>query len=240
MNSTPTTNRSPLSIVVDTIVAPKSAFEALDARPRWLVAYLIVCAFGMVGAVLQIPAGEHAASAIFDQRAAHDPSMASLTPAQLQSAKSFAIIVQHFIWVMYPVVAGIGITIASLILLVGNAIGRGQGTFAKYFALAANVAVINYGLYYLSFGVLCALHAPDSFRSQADLLRLLPSLAWIVPDATPKLTVLLGGINPFTIWAFALLALGMHTIGKVSAAISYFVAAVIVFGGLLVAVPFAQ
>ena len=35
--------RSPLSVVWDIIVAPKRAFKALDERPRWVIAYLLIC-----------------------------------------------------------------------------------------------------------------------------------------------------------------------------------------------------
>jgi hypothetical protein len=232
--------RSPLSIVMDVIVAPKSAFEAIAAQPRWLVAYLIVCALGMAGAILQIPVGEHVGLATIDHRAAHDPSMASMSAAQLDRVKSYTVIVQRFVWLMYPVIVIIAISIASVLLLVGNAIGRGQGTFGKYFAVAANVAIVNFGIYYLVLGTLCALHSPDSFQTQADVVRQLPSLAWLAPGAGAKLTVFLASINPFSIWSCVLLGLGLRTVGNVSAGVAYATAIVIAFGSVAIAVPFAQ
>ncbi len=241
MDSTPAaSNRSPFSIVVDVIVAPKSAFEAIAAQPRWLVAYVVVCALGMAGAVLQIPVAEHVGLATLDQRAAHDPSLASASPQTLQNVKNYTILIQHVVWAFYPVVAIIGISLAALLLLLGNAIGRGQGSFAKFFSLAANIAIINFGIYYLLLGVLCAVHSPDAFHTQSDVVRLVPSPAWLVPDASPKVTVLLEEFNPFALWSFALLGLGLQTVGKVSTAVAFCAAAVIAFGNLVIAVPLAQ
>jgi hypothetical protein len=237
---TGTSERSPLSVVWDVIVAPKSAFEALDQRPRWLLVYLLICVLGIAGALLQVPAGTHVGLATIDRQAVHDPGMASMTPAQLENIKSVTTTIQRFVWIIYPVMALVAISIAAAVLLIGNAIGRGRGTFAKYFALAANVGIIQIGIAYFLTGLLSSLHPPDTFNSTSDILRLLPSLAWIAPSSSPKLTVLLEAFNPFTIWSFALLALGLQRIGGLSAPIAYGTAFLVGFGNLLFAVPFAQ
>ncbi len=235
-----TSERSPLSIVWDVIVAPASAFAALEARPRWLVAYLLICALGIAGAILQVPAGTHVGIATIDRQSVHDPGMASMTPAQLENIKSFTTTVQRFVWIAYPLIAIVAIVIAASVLLIGNAIGRGTGTFGKMFALAANIGIVQLGIAYFLTGVLSSLHPPDTFSSASDILRLLPSLAWLAPGAAPKLTVFLEAFNPFTLWSFALLALGLQKVGNVSAAVAYGTAAFVGFGNLLVAVPFAQ
>jgi len=230
----------PFAILWDVIVAPKSAFEALDARPRWLVVYVVICALGMLGAILQIPIGEHVGMATLAQRAAHDPQMANMSPKQLANIQNASTTVQRFVWLMYPVIAIFTLLVAALFLLVGNAIGRGRGTFVKLFALATHVGIITLGINYALVGVLCSLHSPDAFNSESDILRLIPSLAWFVPDASPKLTVLLEAGNPFTIWSLILLALGMKTIAKVSNLVAYGTAAFVALGSLLFAVPLAQ
>jgi len=232
--------RSGLSVVWDVVVAPKSAFESLRARPQWLWAFLAVCVLGMIGAFLQVPAGQHIAVATIQRQAAHDPSMASLTPAELQRSIQIAQTVQKFVWLFYPIIAIIGILVAAVVLLIGNAIARGTGNFGRLFALATNVAVINFGLGYLVIGALSALRGPEEFSSQTDLIKLVPSLSWLVPGAEPKVVALLNAFNPFQIWSFILLALGLGTIAELKPVPAYVIAALVSFGAVVFVVPFVK
>jgi hypothetical protein len=241
MNADPALERSSgLSVVRDVILAPRSAFEALAARTHWGWAYLIVCVLGCAGAILQIPAGEHAAVAIIAQNPTHDPGIAGLSPAQAQQAIKISTLTQQWLWVAYPVIAIIAIGVASLVLLVGNAVARGKATFARLFGLAANVAIINYGIAYFLIGVLTRLRGPDSFYTQRDITNVIPSLAWVVPGGSPKLAAALATFNPFEIWSFFLLALGLGAIAKLPPVPAYVVAAVVTFGAAALVVPFAR
>jgi hypothetical protein len=232
--------RSPLSVVWDIIVAPKSAFEALDERPRWVIAYLLICVLGMAGALLQMPAQLHANIASIDRDAGHDPQMASLSPAQLENVKALTTNIQHFIWLAYPVIAIVFISVAALVLWAGAKAGSGRGNFSKYFAIAINVGIVQFGIAYFLTGVLCSLHSPDTFNSPTDISKLTPSLAWIVPSENPKMTTFLEAFTPFTVWSFLLLAFALRNVGKVSPPIAYVTAAIVGFGALLYFVLFAR
>jgi hypothetical protein len=221
------------------IVAPQAAFAEIRERPRWLIAFAVTSVLGMIGAFLQIPAGTHLAAATIAHQAAHDPNMASMSPEKLQQMTDMAVGIQHWVWVFYPLIVLISITVAALVMLVGNAITKGSGTFGKLFAFAANVAIVNYGLAYLVLGLLSMLRGPADFNSQSDLIRLLPSPAWFV-QGDPKLTVLLSALNPFQIWSFVLIALGLKSVADFKTVPAYIVAAVVAFGGLLFAVPLAK
>jgi len=233
-------SRSGLLLVWDTLSAPKGAFEALRERPRWLWAFVLTAAVGMVGSFLVVPAGEHIATATIAHQAATDPNMAGMSPAKIRQITDLSVTVQRVVWVFYPLIVLIAIALAALVLLVGNAISRGSANFARLFSLAANVAIINFGVGYLIVGILVALRGPEDFTSQSDVLRVVPSLAWLAPGAAPKLLVFLGTFNPFQIWSFALLALGLRTIAGLRAVPSYVIAAIVTFGGVLFAVPFAR
>ncbi len=232
--------RSGLSIVRDVILAPRSAFTSLSGRSHWGWAYLVVCVLGCAGAVLQIPAGEHVAVAAITQNPTHDPKIAEMTPAQMQQVIKFATLAQQWLWVFYPLIALAAIGVASLVLLAGNAIGRGSGTFARLFGLAANVAIVNYGIYYFLVGALAALRGPDSFYTQRDLIGTIPSLAWLAPAGSPKLVVLLAQFNPFQIWSFFLLGLGLVVVANLPRVPAYVLAAVVTFGSAAFSVPFAR
>jgi hypothetical protein len=195
---------------------------------------------GMIGAFLQTPAGEHVAAATIARKAAHDPDYASMSPEKLHQVTQMAMTFQHWVWPFYPIIVVVAVLVAAVAMLIGNAIVRGTGNFGRLFALAANVALINFGIYYLIIGVLSALRGPDDFSSQSDLAKLVPSLAWLAPSAGPKLTAFLTVFNPFQIWSFVLLALGLKTIASLKTVPAYVVAAVVAFGGILFAVPFAQ
>jgi len=230
--------RGALAVLWDVIVAPGAAFEAIRDRPRWLVAFAITCVLGMIGAYLQIPAGAHVAAATLARQAAHDPNLAS--PEQLQRATQIAVTAQHWIWPFYAIIVVIAVLVAAVVMLIGNAIAHGTGNFGRLFALSANVAFINYGIYYLILGALSTLRGPEDFSSQSDLAKLVPSLAWLAPSAGPKLTAFLTVFNPFQIWSFVLLALGLKTIATLKTVPAYVVAAIVAFGGILFVVPFAK
>jgi len=232
--------RSGLSVVRDVILAPRSAFEALATRTHWGWAYLIVCILGCVGAILQSPAGQHVAVAMIAQNPTHDPRIAAMSPAETQQVIKISTLTQQWLWVAYPLIAIIAIGVASLILLIGNAIARGTATFVRLFGLAANVAIVNYGIAYFLIGVLTTLRGPDSFYTQRDITNTIPSLAWLVPAGSPKLAAALSVVNPFEIWSFFLIALGLGTIAKLSPVPAYVVAAVVTFGAAAFIVPFAR
>jgi hypothetical protein len=224
----------------DVIVAPRAAFESLRDRPRWLIAFAVTCVLGMIGAFLQIPAGEHIAAATLARQAATDPNLATMSPEKLQQMKDMAVTAQRWIWPFYPIIVIISISIAALVMLIGKAIAKGTASFGRLFALAANVALINWGIYYLIIGALSTLRGAEDFSSQSDIAKLVPSLAWVAPSAGPKLTVFLTVFNPFAIWSFVLLALGLQTVAALKPVPAYVVAAVVAFGGILFAAPFAK
>jgi hypothetical protein len=232
--------RSGLSVLLDVILAPRAAFEALATRTHWGWAFAIICILGCVGAVLQVPAGHHVMVATFTQNPSHDPKIAAMSPADVQQAIKVGSAFQQWTWVFYPLIVLAATAVTALVLLVGSAVGRGQGSFARLFGLAMNVAIVNYGLNYLLIGVLVTLRGPDSFSTQRDLLGTVPSLAWLAPAGSAKVAALLAQINPFQIWSFFLIALGLTVVAKMPRVPAYVAAAIVTFGDAVLTVPFAR
>jgi hypothetical protein len=232
--------RSGLSVLLDVILAPRSAFEALSARTHWGWAFLFACLLGCTGAALQSPAGQHIAATMIAQNPTHDPKIAAMSPAETQQMIEIVKTTQRWVWVAYPFIVLAAIAFAALILLIGTAVARGQAGYGRLFGVAANVAIINYGINYLLIGILAALRGPDAFSTQRDLIATVPSLAWLVPGDSPKLAAALAQVNPFQIWSFFLMALGLTIVAKLPPVPAYAVAAVVTFGSAAITVAFAR
>jgi hypothetical protein len=228
--------RNGLAIVWDVLVAPADAFAALAVRTHWGWAFLVVCVLGIGGALLQIPAGVHLVAASLAQRAVHDPTFAAMSAEKQQTIIAQAQQIQRLAWLFFPVIAIVAILFAATIMLIGNAVARGTGRFGRLFGLAANVAVINFGLGYLLIGVLVAARGPAAFSTQGDILAVLPSLAWLAPGGSPKIVTFLSTFNPLEVWSFVLLAMGLRTIAEIGRTPAYLIAAVVSFGGVVFAV----
>lgn len=208
--------RSGLSVVRDVVIAPQSAFESLREQPQWLWAFVVTCALGMVAWALQLPADEHIATV------AHR-----------------ALATQRWIWI-YPPFVLLAVALVSVVMLAGSTLARGSANFARLFALAANVAVVGFGLGRLVVGTLSRFRRPDEFSSQTDLLKLVPSLAWLLPDAPSRVEAFLTHVNPFGIWSFILLAMGLQTVATLKPAAAYTIAAFIEVGSATIAAALSR
>jgi hypothetical protein len=228
-------SRNGLSVAWDLIVAPRAAFAALRARGTWIAAFAIVCVLGTLGAYLQVPAGQHILTTTFAHQIATDPNLAAMTPEKQKQALEFGMIAQRYAWLAFPLIAIVGIACSALILMIAVAIGNGTASYGRLFALCANIAIINYGIAYLIIGLLAQRIGAENFASSRDLIALLPSPARFAPENAPKLATLLSALNPFQLWSFVLLMLGLRDVSGVRMPIAIVAASVISFGSTLVA-----
>lgn len=233
-------SRGGLAIVWDVIVAPKTAFAALSERTHWGWAFLIACTLGTIGAILQIPAGEHVVAATLAHRASADPQMQSLTPTQREHAVAYAKLFQHYAWLGLPLIVLVANALAASVFTLANAIGKGGSSFSRLFGLACNISIVNFGIGYLLIGLIAARVGSDAISTQRDLLGLMPSLARLAPENAPKLAALLAAINPFQIWSFVLIVIGLRTMTRLAPPYVATVALVVGFGSALFAAAFAR
>ncbi len=233
-------SRNGIVVAWDLIVAPRAAFTALRARGTWVAAFVIVCLLGTLGAYLQVPAGQHVLIATFAHQAATDPNIAAMSPEKQKQALEFGMVAQRYAWLAFPLIAIVGIACSALILTVAVAIGSGTASYGKLFALCANVAIINYGIAYLIIGLLAMRLGAENFASSRDLIALLPSPARFAPENAPKIATLLSALNPFQLWSFVLLMIGVRDISGIRMPIAVVAALIISFGSTLIAAAFVK
>ncbi|MBV8749716.1 MAG: YIP1 family protein [Candidatus Eremiobacteraeota bacterium] len=215
-------NRPGLSNVVDIIIAPNAAFARLREVPTWGWAYLVVVLLGIAGALLVMPGVMHAMQTSIPAQLATNPGIMKLPADQrdkaIQNGLKFALLVAQFSWVFVPIGVLLVGLLQGLIMLVFNAVGKGDGSFKKYFALSVTVGIVGYGLASLATGIIVMLRGSDSFESTVAIQQVVPSLALLAPGASKVLTAFLAIFNVFTIWATVLTAYGMTVVGRVSRA----------------------
>jgi len=206
-----------LKVALDTIVAPKEAFESISVTPRWVWAFIIAIVVGTLATYLITPALQHAYPGTFAHQAATDPRLAAMSEQNRQMAMTIGERVVGFVWI--GMIFGIPLILlfAAVVMLIFDKIGHGVGSFAKYWAAACNIAIPGLALASALSAIIVYLRGVDSFATEQSVSLALPSLAWLAPNAGAKLAAFLGTVTPFSLWAVGLNVGAMRIIGKVSA-----------------------
>jgi len=228
-----------LQVLTNIIVAPQQAFIALRERPRWFVAFVVVGVLTLIGGYLSVGATMHAMSVWYPQQLASDPRTSTLAPDRVASLTGAMVGTFRYIWLAAPLTTLAFTAVVALVLLLFSFLFKGDAGFTRTFALAMNGGII-FGLNQLVLGLIIFARGADSFVSPLDLAAAMPSLAWIAPGAPVKVATLLAQIQPFNIWSFVVLALGMSTVARISRAGGYVAAAVPWLIGIGLAVAYAK
>ncbi len=216
MDSSKSASATGLQTVADIILAPKAALERLRTVPTWGWAFVISIVVYTIATYLVVPATVHALQTNWPAMVAADPRMQALSAAQQQQVMDFALSVARFSWIWIVVVTPLAMLVTTVVMLVFNAIGRGSGTFAALWAAAANIAVPTLALSGVVLAAIVLLRGADSFNSPMAIVTALPSLAWIVPSGSAKLTAFLGSISVFQLWGAVLIYLAMRVTARIS------------------------
>ena len=222
--------RSGLLNAVDIIVAPNAAFDRLRVVPAWGWAFLVATLLGIAGSLLGMPATLHAMQATLPAQLAANPAIARL-PADKQSAAianqmAMVLTVSKVGYLFVPIGILVAGLVQALVMTAANAIGHGDGTFRKFFALSVTVGVIGVGIYTLLNGLILAVRGPDAFDTVGALYAV-PGLAMLAPGAGGAVHGFLAAFNVIYLWADALLALGMIRVARIPKATAWTTAAVI-------------
>jgi len=204
-----------LKVALDTIVAPKEAFESIRVAPTWGWAFLIVLILFGLGGYLLTPANVHALTADWPNVVAQSPALSGMSADQQQAQLQVATKFSAFAWIAVIIFVPIYVVVASVLYLVFDRIGHGDGSFGKYWAAATNVSIIA-GLGYLLTAVIAMIRGADSFNKPMDVITAMPSLMLLAPGAGPKVAAILGSVTPFSLWAIVLGATALRTVGRVS------------------------
>jgi hypothetical protein len=224
-----------MSGVWDILIAPRSAFAALRERPAWGWAYAIAAVLGTLGAVLQIPAREHVAGLLLASDAQTNSTLASMSQSQREQAQAFALGGVHWAWLAYPLLVALAVGLATVVMLAATALAGRRASPKRLLALAANVAIVNFGVGYLAQGTIALLRGGNDFTSERDLATTMPSLAWLAPQASPALTAALAQLNPFELWSCVLLVIGLTAVADTPLGVALPAALLLSLGGAVFA-----
>lgn len=207
---------------VDIIIAPAAAFQRIREAPAWGWVFLIASVLGIVGFLLAQPATMHAFETSGPAQFA--PQLAKIPPekqaaalAQMMSVSRIVIYVQ---WIFFPIGLLIGSLISAVVMLIANAISKGDGTFKRFFALAVTTSMIT-ALGAVLNGAITLVRGAASYDTPQAVQTSLPSLALLAPAAGTKLQTFLGVMNVASIWVTALTALGMIAVGHVKPPVAW-------------------
>jgi hypothetical protein len=208
------------------LFSPNEAFETLARVPMWGWA----CIFGMlitiVASIVGLPATIHIAQVAQQAQIAQSP--ADQQQAMRDAIGKTAGLLQYFIIIGSLVVPWIAWIIAALVVLAGAALGRGVAIFGAAWALAVNSYAIS-ALGALVANVILRLQGAENITRASDAY-VLPSLAMLV-HGDAKTGAMLYAFNVVNLWYYAILALGMQRMMKMSAMASW--VTVIIFSVLL-------
>lgn len=226
---------SGLSTVVDTVAAPADAFERLRMAPTWGWALVVALVLMLAGAYLQGPAARHAAVVSTQKMMATSTLFANATAEQKQKAIERAGKPSVFTYVGPVIGLFIAVFFNTVILLIGNAVGRGQADFKRLWSGSMNIAVPTLGLGAIVLGIITMVRGADSFDSGLALAQAMPSPAMLVPHGSAVMVAFLSGISVFTLWGFLLNSTMMRVTARTSPAVAYTFAAVVLLLGALFA-----
>jgi hypothetical protein len=207
-----------LKTALDTVIAPKDAFEELRRAPTWGWALLVVLVLYAVASYLMTPALIHASTADWPRQVAANPGLAQMTPEQQRQALAFTQRFVQWAWVFAPVIAVIAILVQSIVMLIFKAAGKGDATFGAIWASAVNIQVPVLGINALVTVAIVILRGADGFNSAAELQTAMPSLGLLVPSTAIKLHAFASAFNPFTLWGCGLTIAAMAIVARLDRA----------------------
>lgn len=225
-----------LKVLSDVIVSPKEAFEAIRERPTWFLALIISVIASGLCVSLTTPALQHAI--LSNPPAALGQQAEALTPAQQTQAATALASLAFFNFLIVAALVPITCLVGALIMLIVNAIGRGGGSFFRYFAAQCNIAAIPAIGTIVSAAIVLS-RGSDSFGEVREFQMAAPSLALLVPGGPSGLVTAFTLITPFTIWSAALTAVAMVVVGRVPKVLAWLTAFILLVGPAVFASGFS-
>jgi hypothetical protein len=218
LDATGAPKASGLKTALDTVIAPRDAFESLRAAPTWGWAFLLVIVLYSAASYVMTPALLHATAADWPRQVAANPQLAQMTSDQQQRALAIAQRFVQYAWVVAPIIALIAIFVQSIVMVIFRALGKGDAPYASLWAAAVNIQVPAIGLGAVITAVIVLVRGPDSFNSPADIQSAMPSLGLLVPATAIKLHAFASAFNPFTLWGCALTIAAMAIVARLDRA----------------------
>lgn len=209
------------------LFSPTEVFERVRERPKILLPWIGLSVVIVVIAYLMMPYTQAAIASRMAQIAQQNPQAA----AQAAKFQTFGIF-------LAPIFLMIGLLIsAGLLWLLVMLLAGADAKFVTLLSLSNYLAVPTIllqiaGLLVLKLKGIDQITTPDDLRPPLGLNLL-------APDATGFVGAFLAGINPFSLWAMVLTAIGVQVTHKTSKGAAYTVAIVSTVLGVLIGSVFA-
>jgi hypothetical protein len=229
-----------LKTAIDTIIAPKEAFEAIRTAPTWFWAFVISIVVAAACSFLTAPALVHATTTDWPNMVAKSPSLAGMSADQQQKALAVSLKIDGFIWLGFLLFVPIGNLIGAAVMALFNAISRGEGSFGKYWAATCNIGVVYFGVGSILTAAIVLARGTDSFDTPQALQYAVPSLALLAPAGAVKAAAFLAAFSPVTLWVAALNVLAMLQIGRLPKLQAWLTAVVLLLVPGLLGAAFAK
>lgn len=241
--SAPQERQNGVVAALNTLIAPRQAFESLRIAPTWGWAFLIAIALFIAGSLLTTQANAHAGAAATRKLVESSPFFANMTGAQKQqtiaNAEHPPLEQRALGLALTPLGVLLIALLETIVLLIANVLGRGKATFRQLWCAVMNILLIA-GIATVVLGAITLLRGPDNFNTMNDVYRAMPSLAMLAPNASNALLAFLSGISIFSAWATVLTGMAMRIIAGTSAILSYTFAILIFFLSALIPASLAD
>ena len=225
-----------LSSLVETIVAPASAFDRLAEKQTWGWAFIASSLLTVVSALASAPVQRHIARLLTEQRIAEAANAQQAAAAR--AAAAIGMKISELAWVFSPIGILFFVLIATVILFVFSAVLGGKATFKQLWCASMNVFIV-IAIGSLIGSIVLALRGPDAFTGVMDIYRNSLSLAAIIPSANIKVVALLAAFTPFTLWVLWLNSLLMQHIARLAAPKAWAAALAVLLVPALIGAAFA-
>jgi membrane protein, antimicrobial resistance system len=203
--------------LVKVLFEPTAVFERVREKPSFLMPFIGLSIVQMIVTALNLPF----------VKAMMQARMAS-APAGAPDPSKFAVIGI----LTAPIGIALILVILGFVLWVLVSIMGGEAKFRTLMSVAAYSAVPSVVLLNLIGSLILRLKGVESVTSPMDMQPAV-GLDLLMPGATGFLGAVLKGINPFSIWALVLTAIGVSTTHKLSKGTGYAVATISFLLGLM-------
>jgi len=212
-----------LADLVKVLFDPAAVFARVKEKPSFLIPFLGLAVVQIVLGIINLP---------FLKAALHAQMASRQLPAGAPDPSNFAIIGV----IAVPIVLVIIFLISTLILWILVSVFGGDGKFATLLSVVTYASVPAVILLSIIGAVVLRMKGVEAMASPADLQPAL-GVDLLMPGAKGFVGGLLKAINPFSIWALVLTAIGVQVTHGLSKGSAYAVATIhFLFGAMLAGV----
>ncbi len=203
-----------IEIIKDIIFSPTKAFQGIDKKPKWLIAFSVIAVGTFIVNYLSLP---------FIVQVAKLSIPPGMSPNEFEN-KFNTMKLMLIIGIFSPLFLLIGFLFIALILWLIISLFSDEADFKKTFSMVVHCGIIPFLGSVLTL-IILQLRGVNSIKSAVDAqVSLGLDIFLRSQDLSLPFKVFLSNINVFSIWWVLLLALGISITSKISKTKSAFIA----------------